>query len=88
MQASKDLRLQPANYSEVHLSGDGQFFKCKVAFESIDETNGKSKRVTNTVLLQEETIDEAFTACKELFSTLVVDHKAISVTETSIVDVF
>ena len=82
--------IRPANYAEVNLSepGEGQFFKCKVAFESIDDATGKSKRVTNTVLIQASNIDEAFRTCKELFSTLIVDHKAISVTETSIVDVF
>ena len=82
--------IRPANYAEVNLSepGEGQFFKCKVAFVSIDDATGKSKRVTNTVLIQAANIDEAFSTCKELFSTLIVDHKAISVTETSIVDVF
>ena len=78
------------NYAEVNLSepGEGQFFKCKVAFDSVDENSGKVKRATNTVLIQAANIDDAFRTCKELFSTLIVDHKAISVTETSIVDVF
>ena len=82
--------IRPANYAEVRLSSpcDDHFFKCKVAFESIDEATGRSRRVTTTVLIQASTIDEAFDTCKELFSTLIVDHKAISVTETSIVDVF
>jgi hypothetical protein len=64
------------------------FFKAKITFESIDEDSGKSKKATESYLIQSDSVEEATNSIKEKMVGTVVPWELNSVTKTNIVEVF
>jgi hypothetical protein len=71
------------------LETDGdKWYKAKVEFVSINDENGKEKRVAQMLLVRAEDIDHAIELVKKSLSNTVSDYEIYAVTKSPIVDVF
>lgn len=78
-----------AKYSEVIPNDDGdRWFKCKIAFISIDEEKGVEKRSKTDMLVQANTVKEAYENVELALSDTISDFEIPSVQESPIMDVF
>lgn len=65
-----------------------RFYKCKVAFITLDEKKGVEKRKMVQILVQENTLEEALKKlCKELDNGLR-DFEVVAIAETAIVELW
>jgi len=78
-----------ANYTDLFPFDDGdRWFKCKIAYISIDEEAGTEKRKTSYVLVQANDVKHAWDNLTTAMSDSVVDYEVNSIQETAIMDVF
>jgi hypothetical protein len=68
--------------------GSNLWYKCKISYESADADGGKSKKITQLILVEAGTVKEAYDNLAENMSNLMVDYKVISVAESPIIEVF
>ena len=68
--------------------GSNVWYKCKISYESPDADGGKSKKITQLMLVEAGTVKEAYDNLAENMSNLMVDYKVISVAESPIIEVF
>ena len=83
-------KISPATYKEVVFSDnpdDGNWFKAKVSFITLDEKSGKEKRSTTQYLVQAETLEEAVEYINR-FMKDAGECLTSRVTETSIAEVY
>ena len=83
-------KISPASYKEVAFSDqqdDGQWFKAKVSFITLDEKSGTEKRSTTQCLIQADTFDDAVDHINE-FMKDCGDYLTATLSETKIVEVF
>lgn len=81
--------IKIANYSELIPNDDGdRWFKCKVAFISIDEEKGVEKRSNTYVLVQANNVKEAYDNLTKAYSDSVADFEIPSIQESPLMDVF
>lgn len=83
--------IKRANYSEMFFSDEEAsdcFFKCKLAFITLDEKSGSEKRTTNQVLVQAADLRDAVKKLDEAMKGTMADYSIVSVSETSIIDVY
>ena len=78
-----------AAYSETffHDSGD-RFFKCRIAFITLDEKSGKERKTKSNVLVQADTLQEAKDRLVESMKGTLADYSLEMVKETEIMDVY
>lgn len=77
------------NYTDLFPFDDGdKWFKCKVAYVSIDEERGTEKRKTVYNLVQANDVKHAESNLTEAMRDSVVDYEVKAIIETSIMDVF
>lgn len=78
-----------ANYTDLFPFDDGdRWFKCKIAYISIDEEAGTEKRKASYVLVQANDVKHAWDNLTKAMSDSVVDYEVNSIQETAIMDVF
>lgn len=78
-----------ANYSDLFPFDNSElWFKCKIAYVSIDEEKGTEKRKTSYVLVQANDVKEAWDNLTTAMSDSVVEYEINSIQETAIMDVF
>lgn len=78
-----------ANYTDLFPFDDGdRWFKCKIAYVSIDEEKGTEKRKTSYVLVQANDVKHAWDNLTTAMADSVVDYEVNSIQETAIMDVF
>lgn len=80
-----------APYKEVFFSDNekaDKFYKAKLAFITIDEKTEKEKRTAVTYLVQAASLEDARKNVDEVMGTTMVDYVLLSVSETSILEVF
>lgn len=83
--------IKRANYSEMFSSDEeasDRFFKCKLAFITLDEKSGSEKRTTNEVLVQAADLRDAVKKLDEAMKGTMADYSIVSVSETPIMDVY
>lgn len=78
-----------ANYTDLFPFDDGdRWFKCKLAYISIDEEKGTERRKSSYVLVQANDVKHAWDNLTKAMSDSVVDYEVNSIQETAIMDIF
>lgn len=65
-----------------------RWYKCKVAFISVDEVSAKEKRIVTTNLVHASDFEEALKELKEAMKETISDSEIISISDTPIMDIF
>lgn len=82
----KDLKR--ANFTDVFDYGEGEaFFKCKMTYD-LEMDSGKSKKITNWVLISANHSEEAIVRAFDKLSGMLVDFTIPEVKETKILEVW
>ena len=68
--------------------GGGKWFKVKVNFITIDEESGKEKRVSQVMLVEADSVDDAYLYTLAAMDGMMCDFEIPSVVESKILDVF
>lgn len=83
------LNIARADFHDIfHFEDSDVWYKCKVSYQSVNESEEKMRKVTQNFLLSAGSVDEAFTRIKESLSTLMVDFEVPSISVSNIVDIF
>ena len=83
--------IVPAKYSELFYSDDtvaDRWYKCRLAFITLDERTGAEKKTTTNVLVQASDICNAIKLLDEGMKGSMADYVILSVAETPIMDVY
>ncbi|MGB0977150.1 MAG: DUF4494 domain-containing protein [Prolixibacteraceae bacterium] len=82
-------KIAKTNIAEIIPTEDGdRWFKAKVTFISIDEDNGKEKKVSQYVLVLANNVKQAFERVESGMEGMTVDFEIPTVSESPIMDVF
>lgn len=83
--------IVPSNYSEVFFSDEekaDRWFKCKLAFITLDKKSGIEKKTSSYVLVQASDLRDAVKKLDDGMRGSMADYVIASVTETAIMDVY
>lgn len=83
--------ITPAKYSELFYSDDttaDRWYKCKLAFITLDERTGAEKRTLTHVLVQATDIRNAIKQLDEGMKGSMADYEIVSVSDTPLMDVY
>ena len=83
--------IAQAAYGEIFFSDaetDDRFFKTKLQFITLDEKTQKEKRSSVNYLINAGTLPGAVKNIEEVMSQSMVDYDTVSVSETTLMDVF
>lgn len=83
--------IKRAKIAELFESIDGQadkWFKCKVAFITLDEKSGVEKRSNQMMMVQATDLRDAVKSLDKNMEGTLGDYVIVSVTETPIMDVY
>ena len=83
--------IKRAKYSEVFFSEEeaaDRWFKCKVAFITLDEKSGAEKESSTQMLVQAADLRDAIKKLDKGMEGSMADYKISSVAETKIMDVY
>lgn len=81
--------IKMANFSELIPNENGdRWFKCKVAFITLDEEKGIEKRSNTYMLVQSNNVKEAYDALQKALSDTMSDYEIPSIQESPLMDVF
>lgn len=79
------------NYSELFPSDKetaDRWYKCKLAFITIDEKSGAEKKSMTQMLVQASDFQDALHCLNEGMKETMADYVIVSISETPIIDVF
>lgn len=82
--AVKKTRISEIFFDE---SGD-RYYMAKVNFVSLDEKNGREKKISNFILVQASDFEDALKNFKKGMEGTMADFELVSLAETMIMDVF
>ena len=83
--------IKRANYSELFASEEesaDRWYKCKLAFITLNEKSESEKKTTTQVLVQAADLRDAVKKLDEGMKGTMADYQIASVSETAIMDVF
>ena len=83
--------IVPAKYSDLFFSEDtssDRWFKCRLAYLTIDEKSGTEKRTCTNVCVQASDLRDAVKKLDEGMKGSMTDYIIVSVAETPIMDVY
>ena len=81
--------IKIANFSELHPNEEGdRWYKCKVAYINLDEEKGIERKTNTYMLIQANTVKEAFDSIVKLLSDMISEYEIIGIQESPIMDVF
>ena len=81
--------IKMANFSELVPSENGdRWFKCKVAFITLDEEKGIEKRSNTYMLVQANNVKDAYEFLQKALSDTVSDYEIPAIQESPLMDVF
>ena len=83
--------IKRANYSEIFKSEEDaadKYYKCKLAFITLDEKSGAEKKTCTTVLVRASDLRDAAKKLDEGMKGTMADYQQCSIAETSILDVY
>lgn len=76
-------------YADIFAYDDsGDWYQCKLQYVTIDGDEGKEKKVKSNFLVTASSVKEAAERIKESLSNMTVEFEVLSVSLTSLVDVF
>ena len=83
------MKMQRTNLAEIipEIVGD-RWYKVKVTFITFDETTGKTKRLSQFVLVFAETAKDANDRVIEAMKGMMAEFEITSISESNIVDIF
>ena len=81
-------KIAKSNLSEVIPSVGDKYYRGKIAFVILDENTGKSKRITQPVLVMADSVDQAEERIAEAYNDTTLGVDIIGVMESNIVEVF
>ena len=85
----KVMKIQRTNLSEIIPSDLGdRWYKVKVTFITFDESSGKEKRVSQTVLAFADTPKDANDLVIEAMKGMMADFEIFAISESNIIDIF
>lgn len=64
------------------------WYRCKMSYLSIDESNGKEKRTNSYMLVSADTPKQAYERLQESLASMIVPYDITDVNLTTIIDVF
>lgn len=82
-----------SNLSKVRLSDvfnygeEEKWFKCKVVYVSIDDSNGREKKITNYMLVNAENAKQAYERIEDALKTMLIPFDITDVNLTPILEV-
>ena len=82
--------IKKVNYAEIIKSegnNEGTWFKCKLAFITIDEKTEKEKKSNVTYLVEGSDLESAKARMVKAMSTTMIDYVFIKIEETPIMDI-
>jgi len=80
--------ISKTNYVDVFQYEDGDLWhKCKVQYSPVSET-GKEKKITQLMLVNSETVKQAYDRINESLSNMLVTFTVPDIIETKIIEVF
>ncbi len=82
--------IKKVNYAEIikaESSNAGTWFKCKLAFITIDEKSGKEKKSNVTYLVEGSDLESAKARMVKAMSTTMIDYVFVKIEETPIMDI-
>lgn len=83
------VAIKRVNYSDIFCNNDGErYYKARVTFSAIDEASGSEKKVVNNMLVFASSVEDANIKLKEGLEGISINYDLISVSESSIIDVF
>ena len=83
--------IVPAKYSELFFAEDyeaDRWFKCRLAFLTLDERTGSEKKSYSNVCVQASDLRDAVKKLDENMKGTMADYIIVSVAETPIMDVY
>ena len=81
--------ITPVDIHDIFAYGDTcVFYRAKVQYENFDADSEKSKKITQTFLIEADNVKEATERVNESLKGLLVDFKVKEVKESNIVDIF
>ena len=81
--------IRRARINELFANENGdKWYRSKVYFISLDEEKGIEKRTACTMMVQANTVKEAWDGLQEGMKGTMADYEVASITETTILDVF
>jgi hypothetical protein len=81
--------IKMANYSElIPNEGGDRWFKCKATFISMDEEKGVERRSNTYMLVQANTVKEAYDNLEKALSDTISDFEIPAIQESPLLDVF
>ena len=83
--------IKRAKIAELFESNDGladRWFKCKVAFITLDEKTGAEKRANQMMMVQAIDLRDAIKSLDKSMEGTLGDYVIVSVAETAIMDVY
>ena len=84
-------KISPMTISEIFFSekdADDRWFKCKLAFITIDEKTEKEKRSAVSYLVQANSLETALNYVVQEMGKTNIDYLASNISETKIMDVY
>ena len=84
-------KITPMSISEIFFSdrdADDSWFKCKLAFITIDEKTDKEKRSAVSYLVQADSLGTALNYVVQEMGKTSIDYVASNISETKIMDVY
>ena len=82
--------IKKVNYAEIIKSegnNEGTWFKCKLAFITIDEKSGKEKKSNVSYLVEGSDLESAKARMVKAMSTTMIDYVFVKIEETPIMDI-
>lgn len=83
--------IKRANYSELFFSEEesaDRWFKCKVAFITLDEKSGAEKKTSTYMLVQAANVKDALQKLDKGMEGTMADYQITAISETAIMDVY
>lgn len=83
--------IKRANYSELFFSEEDaadRWFKCKIAFITLDEKSGAEKKTSTYMLVQASDLRDAIKKLDKGMEGSMADYQISAISETPIMDVY
>ncbi len=83
------MAIKRASYDETFLNeGGDRYFKCRLAYITLDEKSGAEKKTKQNILVQANTLQDAKDYLVEQMKGTMSDYTIEMVKETDIMDVY
>ena len=80
--------IRRARINELFESNGSKWYKSKVYFISLDEEKGVEKRTATTMLVQADSVKDAWDILEEGMKGTMADYEVAGINETAILDVY